>query len=65
MPALRYIGEEVAWGSGGATGRFQEVLLSGGSKVLQQATEFLGEGPKPLRFLCFVGKIHTYDLCYT
>ncbi|CDJ64887.1 Chromosome III, complete sequence, related [Eimeria necatrix] len=53
------MGEEGGWGPGGATSRFQEVLLSGGSKVLQQATEFLGEGPKPLRFLCFIGGLMT------
>ncbi|CDJ32972.1 uncharacterized protein EMH_0075230 [Eimeria mitis] len=53
------MGEEGAWGRGGTTSRFQEVLLSGGSKVLQQATEFLGEGPKPLRFLCFLGGLMT------
>lgn len=47
------------WSNGGVSSRFQEVLIRGGSKVLQQATEFIGEGPKPLRFLCFVGGLVT------
>lgn len=50
-------GDASSWGAGGAGGRFQEALLSGGTKVLQQASDLLGEGPKPLRFLCFLGKL--------
>ncbi|XP_026190386.1 uncharacterized protein LOC113146632 [Cyclospora cayetanensis] len=57
LGALR---DEESWGAGHATSRFQEVLLGGGSKVLQQATELLGEGPKPLRFLCFLGGLVTF-----
>lgn len=53
------MGESETWGLGGVSSRFQEVLLSGGNKVLQQATDFIGEGPKPLRFLCFLGGLMT------
>lgn len=53
------MGELGSWGAAGVGRCFNEVLLDGGNKVLQQATEFMGEGPKPLRFLCFFGGLVT------